>query len=355
MFDVLIQGGEVVGGERHDRPERADVGINGGRIQAVGDLANAAAARVIDASGLTIAPGFIDVHVHSEIALLGGKHRHAGLLQGVTTQLMAPDGFGWAPLGSADAAALWDTLYFSVGMRQPRSEFPTVESYLSLFDRGIPGNLVPQVPHCALRTATVGWDNRGPTSSELERMKELVAQWMDAGAVSLCLGLDYQPSAFATTDELIELAKTTREMGGIYAAHIRYNRLGREGAWRETLEVSRRAEIPVHVSHEVVDDLSEAMLADGDDITFESYLYPAKCTHLTTVLPSWAQEDGAPGLRDRLKDWAFRYEISSHLEEHFSSSLAKGESAVFADTPTRCRVSRLNASESRIEVSCDPV
>lgn len=331
-FDVLIKGGQVISGEKDARPTRLDVGIDSDRIVALGPLEGASAKRVIDAYGKIVSPGFIDVHVHSEVALLGGPHRYAELLQGVTTQLSAPDGFGWAPLSAEAAKALWDTLYFSVGQPLPKLGFPTAEAYLDLFTGNLPANLVPQVPHCAIRVGTVGWAPRGPTKEELTCMRRLVAKWMEAGATSLCLGLDYQPSAFATTEELVELAKVARAYEGIYAAHIRYNSLGREGAWQEALEIARRADIAVHVSHEYIDDLSEAMLAAGEDLSFEAYLYPASCTHLSTLLPVWAQAGGAPGLRERLKDWAFRYEMQKYLENYFSESVARAERAVFAAT-----------------------
>lgn len=107
-FDVLIQGGEVLSGERDSRLQRADVGITRDRIAAVGDLSGASARASIDACGRAIAPGFIDVHTHSEMALLGERHRYAGLKQGVTTQFMAPDGFGWAPLASEELTELWE-------------------------------------------------------------------------------------------------------------------------------------------------------------------------------------------------------------------------------------------------------
>jgi N-acyl-D-amino-acid deacylase len=333
VFDFIIAGGHMVNGEKDAVLERVDVGIKDGRIEAIGDLREATASRHLDARGKVVAPGFIDVHVHSEIALLGGEHSYAGLLQGVTTQLMSPDGFGWAPLERDDAAALWESLLFSVDRPMPAPDFPSAEAYLDLFSGNIPANLVPQVPHCAVRVGTVGWDNRGPTEDELRRMKAMVAEWMEAGAVALALGLDYQPSAFATTHELVELSKVAASYGGLYVAHIRYNRLGREGAWRETLEVGRAADIRVHTSHENVDDISEGMLSDDVDQSFESYLYPASCTHLSTVLPAWAQAGGARGLRDRLRDWAFRYELQAYLESFFQNSLARGERAIFAATP----------------------
>ena len=333
-FDVLIRGGQVISGERDAKSVRTDVGIRGEQVVVVDNLEDASAERVIDARGKVVAPGFIDVHIHSEIALLQERHRYAGLRQGVTTQLAAPDGFGWAPLTGRARQELWDTIAFSTGLDDMGIDTSSIDGYLDSFTGRIPANLVPQVPHCAVRLEAVGWEVRPATRDELEHMKRRVADWMEAGAVSLCLGLDYQPSAFSTTDELVELSKVAAAHGGIYAAHMRYNSLGREGAWLETLEIARRADIPVHVSHEYVDDLSDAVLRGGDDVSFESYLYPAGCSHLAMVLPIWAQQGGAPGLRERLKDWAFRFEMKNYLQRYFELAHAAGERFVFVDTPS---------------------
>ncbi len=333
-LDILIKGGQVITGEKDALPVSVDVGIKNGRIVAVARLESVNAAHTIDADGLVVAPGFIDVHVHSEIALLGERHCHAGLFQGVTTQLTAPDGFGWAPLTGQKARDLWETTAFSTGMDDRGVDTSSTEGYLDSFTGRLPGNLALQVPHCAVRVEAMGWEPRAATPAELEGMKRRVADWMRAGAVSLCLGLDYQPSAFATTHELAELAKVAAAHGGIYAAHIRSSSLGRAGAWLETLEIARRAGVPVHVSHESVDDISAPMLDVGEDVTFESYLYPAGCTHLAMTLPVWAQRGGSAGLRERLKDWAFRFEVAGWLERYFAAAYARGERFVFVDTPS---------------------
>ena len=333
-FDVIIRGGQVINGERDASPIVTDVGIKDERTVAVENLENATAARFIDAAGKVVAPGFIDVHVHSEIALLQDRHRHAGLLQGVTTQLAAPDGFGWAGLTGELRQELWDTIAFSTGTDDMGVDTSSIEAYLNSFTGRLPANLVPQVPHCAVRLEAMGWEPRAGTSAELEHMKRRVEDWMEAGAVSLCLGLDYQPSAFATTHELIELSKVVAAHGGIYAAHMRYNGLGREGAWLETLEIGRQANIPLHISHEYVDETSAPLLDAGDDISFESYLYPAGCTHLAMTLPVWAQRGGSAGLRERLKDWAFRFEVEAWLEDYFAAAYTRAERFVFVDTPS---------------------
>lgn len=336
-FDVLIKGGTVVDGSGQRPGFRADVGIVGDKIAAVDRIEGAEAAEVIDATGKVVSPGFIDVHVHSEIALLGGPHRYGGLLQGVTTHLLAPDGFGWAPLPADLGREMWSYTLFAYGEADLTVDWPTPEAYLSLFAGNTPANVVPQVPHCAVRLAVIGWEPRPATDAELEAMKRITRQWMEAGAVCLCLGLDYQPSAFSTTEELIELSKVVREFDGVYAAHIRNNGLGKVGAWRETMEIGERANIPVHISHEFVNPVTEPLLEEAAqrcDLTFESYMYPAGCTHLTLLLPLWAQAGGNEALRRRLKVPEDRRRMAEALEAVLAQRAAMGGDVVMAANQT---------------------
>jgi N-acyl-D-amino-acid deacylase len=334
--DLLIRGGTVVDGTGAPG-YRADVAISGDRITAIGTLDGVNASHEIDATGKVVAPGFIDVHVHSEIALADPANtlRNGSVLQGVTTHLSGPDGFGYAPLDPAGATALWEADLFSHGHANLALDWPTAESYLGIFDGVTPINIVPQVPHCAVRYGVMGWDARPATDAELERMKRVTREWLEAGAVALCLGLDYQPSAFADTRELVELSKVAREYDAIYAAHVRYNDLGREDAWRETMEIGERAGIPVHISHEHVTPDTVPLLEEAAgrcDLTFESYLYHAGCTHLALMLPIWAQAGGPDGIRERLRDPETRTLLRAHLAGKFADDpLAR---KVFVDTQT---------------------
>jgi N-acyl-D-amino-acid deacylase len=341
-FDVVIRGGRVVDGS--GQPARpADVGIVGDRIAAVADLAGAPAGTVIDAGGRVVSPGFIDVHIHSEIALLGGPHRYGALLQGVTTHLLAPDGFGWAPLPPDRARELWQATEFAYGPTDLVCDWPTVASYLALFPGHTPANVVPQVPHCAVRLAAMGWEARTARPEDIEAMKPILREWLEAGAVCLCLGLEYQPSAFANTFELIELSKVAREYGAIYAAHIRSRETSVAYAWHETMEIGRRADIPVHISHTRVDDVTEPLLEEAArtcDLTFESYLYPASCTHLVMMLPNWAQGGGPEGIRRRLRDPEVRPRLAQALAARLAEGRERGARAVFAATPSGRYVGR---------------
>lgn len=336
-FDLILRGGTVVDGTGAP-PRSADVGIRGDRIVAVTDLSSATAATEIDAANRVISPGFIDTHVHSEIALLGFGHRYGSVLQGVTTQLTAPDGFGWAGLPKELAEELWETTLFCYGRADLNFEWPTPQAYLALFPGRTPANVVPQAPHCAIRLGAMGWAPRTAKADELEAQRESLRAWMDAGAVGLSLGLDYQPSAYASTFELTELAKVAGEYNGIYNAHIRNNILGRVDAWRETMQIGERSGARVHIAHEYVNEVSNPLLDEADqrcDLSFESYLYPAGSTHFPQFsMPTWAQQGGERGIRERLRDPEARRLISEHLERTLTESYATGAKQVIAANQT---------------------
>lgn len=335
-FDCIIRNGTVVDGSGAPR-KRSDVGIRGSSIATIDDLSAATAAETIDATDRIVAPGFIDVHIHSEVNLLDAANprRYGALLQGVTTHLAGPDGFGWARLAPDLSRALYQAQIFAYGGVSLDFNWPTANDYLDLFPGNSPANVMPQIPHCAIRLEVMGWDHRPATDDELERMKAGVKDWIDAGASCLCLGLDYAPSASSDTRELVELSKYVAEHGGIYAAHQRYNDLGPEPAWLETIEIGRQAAIPVHVSHASIDEMSERLIREaGDDIdlTFESYLYPAGCTDLTLMLPIWASAGGPDAILERSRDPELRAQMVERL--HFKLETSKGTARViFADNP----------------------
>ena len=322
QFDAIIKGGHVIDGTGTRGPSTADVGIVGDRIVAVGSLERAQARQVIDATGRMVCPGFIDVHVHSEIALLGGRDQFSGLRQGITTQLTSPDGLGWAPLPPQTAKEMWRYTRFAYREAGLSLDWPTVEDYLDVFTDRVPINVYPQIPHCAVRLRAMGWESRPATDRELDHMKETVEEWMEAGASGMCLGLDYQPSAYSDMRELVALSELIASYGGVYAAHIRTQILGRRGAWEETIEIARRAGIPVHISHERVDQEAHELLQqvdrDGIDLTFESYLYPAGMTHLAYMLPVEVQAGSMDNMLHRMQEPHIRAKCLPYLREKFA-------------------------------------
>jgi N-acyl-D-amino-acid deacylase len=261
------------------------------------------------------------------------------VLQGVTSHLTSPDGFGWAPLPAAASAELWRATAFAYGQPDLRPEWDTIDAYLDGFVGAIPLNVVPMAPHQAIRFAVLGWDDRPPSPTEMDRMRALTRDWMEAGAVGLNTGLDYQPAANASTDELVELARVVREYGGVYAAHIRYNAVGKPAAYRESIEIGRRTGIPIRQSHESVDDETEPLLEEarqaGVDLGIDWYLYPAGSSHLLVWLPPEDQVGGFDATVQRLRDDpAHRRRIGGIIEEQIAVTHAAGGREYFSDTRT---------------------
>ncbi len=342
-MDLLIRGGTVVDGTGAPSV-RADVAVRGDRIVAVGDLPDATAARVIDATGRVVCPGFIDVHVHSETALRGNGELRGSLLQGVTTHLTGPDGFGWAPLPGDASRDLWRSTSFAYGQPDLVPDWPTIDDYLAGFDGILGVNLVTMVPHQAVRFAVVGWDPRPATPTELDRMIGLTGDWMDAGAVGINTGLDYQPAASSDTAELIALSREVRRRGGIYAAHIRYAGIGRAEAYRETIRIGAESGIPVRLSHESADDETEPILeealAAGVDLGIDWYVYPAGSSHLLVWLPPEDQVGGFDAVIERVRDPAHRKRIADFLHDRLTENAAEGGREYFSDTHSGQHIGR---------------
>jgi N-acyl-D-amino-acid deacylase len=354
-FDSIIRGGTVVDGAKGGKSIRADVGITGDRIAAVGDLTEAQSDTVVDAENRIVCPGFIDVHVHSERTLVGGRDQFSGTHQGITTHLLAPDGFGWAPLSEKLAAEMWYYTNFACGERPPPPSCSSPQEYLDLFTGTTPANVAPQVPHCAVRLAAMGWAPRAATEEELDTMREATRSWMEVGATALNLGLDYQPSANATFEELVELCKVAASYGGIYAAHLRYQDYGRSAAWDEIIELSRAADIAVHVSHERVDEESleklERVERDGIDLTFESYLYPAGMTHGVMLLPMSYQAGSPEEVLARLNEPQARADCVPFLRDKLG--VKKGTQIIGYTASGRFAGSTLGEAAAGEGTSCE--
>jgi N-acyl-D-amino-acid deacylase len=327
-FDVLIRGGDVVDGTGAP-PARLDIGIAADRIAAVDRLDDAQAGLVIDASGLVVAPGFIDVHVHSELTRLGGVDQFAGVLDGVTTELMSPDGFSWAPLSPPRLREVKEYLQVFYGDPDVGWDWTSVTDYLSRFRGRVPNNLVPQAPHLAVKAGAMGWTADPPSQDEMRAMRTALTEWLDAGAVGMAAGLEYQPGALSSLSELVELCRVVADAGGVYAPHQRgyWGRL--EQGLGESLEIGRQSGVKVHVSHLAVDDLAAHLLdeASGDDVTFDMYPYTAACTHLLMMLPEWAQAGGYRASMGHLSspDGRLRSETATRVAERGVISLSSVE------------------------------
>ncbi len=336
MFDWLLTGGTVFDGTGSPG-FRADVGLNGNRIAAVGRLDDAQTHRRVDARGLAICPGFIDVHSHSEFSLLRGDDLEARLRQGITTDLMAPDGFAYTPLSPPRLAEMKAYLEVFNGAPEQDWEWSDTCEYLAMFEGKVGINLVPQVGFNAVRAEAVGWDPRPATPSEVEHMQNLTRQVMEEGASGIQVGLDYFPSGHSTTEELVAVAQVVAEYGGVYTSHVRGIRGDVTTGVREALQVGREAQIAVHISHLFGSDQLYQELVDardeGVDITFDAYPYMAASSHLAFCLPQWVDQ-GPPGrVIELLADLEVQSRVAPDIERFFGAYVSRPQDAFFSSLP----------------------
>jgi dihydroorotase/N-acyl-D-amino-acid deacylase len=247
-YDLLIIDGRILDGSGSPWFE-GSVAIKDGRVAAIGRLPNATAGRVIDARGLTVAPGFIDLHSHSDFTLLVDGKAESKIRQGVTTEILGESDSAGPILGPA--VPEFDKEMAPYGLTR---DWTTLGEYFARVQRqGTSVNIASYVGSGQVRMDVMGNVDRPPTGDEMAKMKDLVDQAMREGALGLASGLIYPPNSFATTDELIELAKVAARYGGIYTSHIR----GEGNHWKqaidEAIEISEKAHLPVHVLHLKID------------------------------------------------------------------------------------------------------
>ena len=330
-MNVLFRGGNVIDGTGEPR-QRTDLLVSDGRIAAVGDHANVIASdldrvRTVDASGLVLTPGFIDMHSHSDLALLTDEQHLAKTAQGVTLEVLGQDGLSYAPI---DEAALAQLRVQLAGWNGDPDGFDwswcTVGGYLDRIDRGSAVNAAYLVPQGTLRIMCVGNDNRPATEPELERMRTLLAQSLAQGAVGMSSGLTYTPGMYADTAELIELCRVVGRYGGYYSPHHRSYGAGALEAYEEMVDVAEASGCPVHLTHATMNfpvnagrapqllDVIDAAARRGVDVTLDSYPYLPGATTIAALLPSWAAQGGPSALRARLGDPAARSRMAADLE-----------------------------------------
>jgi dihydroorotase/N-acyl-D-amino-acid deacylase len=320
-YDFVIRNGRVVDGTRR-RSFVADVAVRGDRVVSIGRVgAGAHARRTIDARGLVVAPGFIDMLGQSEQNVLIDPRAMSKVMMGVTTEVTG-EGGSIAPVNERlikEDEDFYRRYNLTVDWR-------TLDEYfhrLGLQGAGV--NLATFVGATQVREYVVGFDNRAPTSVELEKMKALVAEAMLDGALGLSTSLQYVPARFAKTDEIVELAKVARSYGGIYATHQRSEANALDASLAEVFEIARRARIPVEIWHlkaayrknwgrmPVVLSKIRAARARGLDVTADVYPYTAASTSLTACLPPWALEGGGEKMLARLRDSTTRVRIKQDI------------------------------------------
>ncbi|MFN8199180.1 MAG: D-aminoacylase [Nakamurella multipartita] len=329
--DLVLAGGTVVDGTG-EPGYRADVAISGSRITRIGDCADLitdpATARTIDAAGLVVAPGFIDMHAHSDLQILLNPDHIAKISQGVTTEVLGQDGLSYAPVDDTVLAQVRRQIAGWNG-NPPDFDFSwrTVAQFLDRLDEGIATNAAYLVPQGTLRLLVVGPDDRPATAGEITTMQEILAESLRAGAVGLSSGLTYTPGMYADTGELAALCEVVAAHGGYYCPHTRSYGAGALAAYTEMLDLARSTGCPVHLTHATMNfaenagrageflTLVDAALADGCDISLDTYPYLPGCTTLSALLPSWAAAGGPDALLARLADPDDRERIRIDVEE----------------------------------------
>ena len=336
--DLLIRNGLVVDGTGSP-PRRADVAITGDRITFVGDAATShlEAARTIDATGLVVAPGFIDPHTHTQSDLSNAQRKSnlAYLMQGVTTVVTNNDGGG--PTDIAGMLAGWAK-------------------------NGIGTNVAVYIGQGSVRQAVLGMSAAAPTPAQLDSMRRMVSRAMDQGAIGLSTGLYYAPGSYATTEEVIDLAKVAAAKGGGYDTHLRDESsytIGLVGAVNEAIRIGREARLPIHISHikalgadvwgqsDTVIALIRRARAEGVDVTASQYPYDASGTSVgASLLPRWAEAGGRDSLRARLIAPTTRPRLVADMTDNLRRRGGASTLLITATRDTSIRGKRLDAIAS---------
>jgi len=320
-YDLIIRSGHIVDGTGSPWYS-GDIAIQAGRVAAIGHLTEVQTKRSIDAHGLVVAPGFIDMLGQSEFTILVDPHLPSKIFQGITTEITG-EGNSIAPLNDrivkADAA--------SYDHFQIKPDWTTFRQYFARLERqGMGINLASYVGATTVRRMVIGDDNRLPNPSELERMRQLVREGMRDGAVGVSTSLQYAPAPYASTDELIALASEAAKMGGIYATHMRSEGDAIVPAIDEVIRIAREAKIPAEIWHlkaagkanwgrmpEIVGKI-EAARQSGLDITADTYAYTAWFNTFSAFIPPWAHDGGDAKLIERLKYPAMRARIRKEMQ-----------------------------------------
>ena len=315
MLDILIRDGLIIDGTGNPG-YYGSVGVEGDTIKVFrGSVQDVDAARTIDATGLTICPGFIDMHAHSGLVLLSEPEHEPKVKQGITTELIGVDGNSYAPFKSQDDFRRFVEINSGLDGNPPLpGSWSTVEQYLNMFDRKSAVNIAYILGNSPVRIDAIGWESTPATEGDIANMKAMIRESMEEGAIGMSTGLDYPPGGYASTDELVELSKQVAELGGIYHTHVRY----KSGdmfmdPFKEAIEIGERSGVPVHITHfyqkapspggaPQLLGLVEEASASGQDVTFDSYPYSLGSTRILIVFPDWVHEGGPERLKQALAD-----------------------------------------------------
>jgi N-acyl-D-amino-acid deacylase len=325
ILDIVVKDGLMIDGS--GREERViDVGIKGDKIEAIGNLNENLAGKVINARGLVVSPGFIDSHSHSEFTILADSRAKSKVMQGVTTEINGNCGLSAAPLiGESREQREGD--FKELGIKE---RWTTFSDYFSILERrGLGLNFATLVGHGNIRASVIGYNDRHPSKEEMRKMEVLLEDALKDGAVGMSTGLCYPPGIYSSTEEIIGLSKILPKYRGIFTSHIRSEGDRLLESVDEVIRVGKEAETPIHISHlktsgeknwskiDALFDLIDGSRDEGVDITCDRYPYIASSTDLDAILPYWTYEGGSEKELKRLKSSRVQKRIREEvLQEH---------------------------------------
>ena len=333
-LDILVKSGYVVDGSG-EPPFKADIGIENGKIAEIGEIPKDRGRRLIDAEGLVVSPGFIDIHSHSDLFILVNPKTESKVRQGVTLEVVGNCGSSAAPMNDHLRQEALKRPY--IRDSKIDLDWNNMEEYITRLNRdGVALNVVPLVGHGTVRSYVMGFENRPPSDEELNEMKRIVAKSLREGAFGMSSGLIYPPSCYATTEELIELAKIVASQNGVYTSHIRNESDYLEDAVREAIRTGEESGVSVEISHHKAGGTSNwgkvtqtlQMIGEarsrGTDVTCDVYPYTASSQGLIALLPPWTQEGGTDRFLERLSS----PETRNRMQEDMLSGLPDWVSGV---------------------------
>ncbi len=326
-FDIIIKNGLLIDGTG-SKGIKADLGIIGDQIIKIGNLGSDQGDKIIDAKGKVVAPGFIDTHSHSSMPLFNNPFLASKITQGITTELVAQDGMGPAPVSEETLSPWKKAMRGLEGDCNVEWTWKSVADYLALIETlDLSSNVAYLAPHGNVRMVSMGLDNRKPTQEEMKLMQENLGKAIDEGAFGMSTGMIYPPCCYADIDEFIELGKVISEKGGIFVTHQRSEADSILDSMEEIFTIGRKSGCRVHFSHfkvcgkgnwdkvpKVIAKLDQAK-EDGMIVSFDQYPYVAGSTMMSVILPPWVHDGGIDKLLERLKDKALREKMKEDIRK----------------------------------------
>jgi N-acyl-D-amino-acid deacylase len=316
MLDILVKDGLIVDGTGNPA-YKMDIGIKNGKIVTIKENIDKDCKKVINASGLVISPGFIDVHSHNDLVpFMEGEIQNLKIKQGVTTELVGQCGLGVIPCIEEESKIWKNYIKGVVGNPNIKVDFREVNDYFNkISEKGLKNNYSVLISHGAVRASVMEFEARKASNDEIDRMCKIIHNAMKQGALGMSLGLQYIPGIFSTQDELIKLCKVIKNYNGIVMVHVRNHDKNIIDAINEVIEVARVSKVKIHISHmrsydsnelgckaERLINIVDEAVESGISITFDEHLYLSGSTLMTQLLPPWITNKGTKILLEKLKD-----------------------------------------------------